>query len=150
MTREWAVFSVVTIAALMMTAILVIGATQGLFGFASASSDQFVATDPAPAAVESRTTYAVADAGFVTLDIDNDRLTVESVAPAAGWMVDEIERSSREIEVKLIGRGTAIEFAAALQNGTIVTFVETETTGGGADHDAYENHEEDDNDEYDA
>lgn len=101
--------------------------------------------------------YQVGDAGLVTLSVENGQLEVVSVEPGAGWTVEEIEEEDGEIEVEFSGPAGEMEFAAALQNGEIVTYVESENESYGseasecegedeheADEDEDDEHEEDD------
>lgn len=112
-------------------------------------------TSAPPAAVDTSTTYAVAEAGLVTLDIRDGRLEVISTEPAAGWTVKEIEYEDGEIEVEFVGPGGEVEFAAALRDGEIVTYVEVEgremvaETRYGDDDDRGEYDGYDNEDEYD-
>ena len=106
------------------------------------------------AAVDTSTTYAVAQAGLVRLDIRDGRLEVISVQPAAGWTVKEIEQEYGEIEVEFVGPGGEVEFAAALRDGEIVTYVEVEgspmvsQTRYGDDDERGEQAEYEEDDEY--
>ena len=192
MNREWAVFSVVATVAVLAIGLVVVGASQGLFGFASASSgatgvqlervvseptgfaveptatvplqqtpartspavaqtpsDQPSVTQAPPAqALPDLTTYQVGDAGLVTLEIRNGRLTVVSVQPAAGWTVTEIEEEDGEVEVEFVGPSGEIEFAAALQGGEIVTFIESEANAyAGSTSPSYDDDDEHEGDE---
>lgn len=108
MNREWAVFSAVATVAILAIGLVVVGASQGLFGFASASSGtggvelQRVVGDTSDLTIEAaprepvarapqrnqpqastaaaeRTTYQMGDAGLVTLEIRDGRLVVADV-----------------------------------------------------------------------
>ena len=167
MNREWAVFSAVAIVAVMISGILVLGATQGLFGFASASGDdaevrlqrvittsgnEYVTADPAlapaapglpvastvaalpdalaaanaevefeqsptfsaPAAQDSLLTYEVGDAGEVTLRLSADDLTVEIVDPAPGWQLLDAVSGNGAVVVTLRGATDDMRFTATI------------------------------------
>jgi hypothetical protein len=52
-----------------------------------------------------------------------------AVDAAAGWVVSEIDEEYDEVEIEFVGPGGKIEFAAALQDGQIATFVEQARPG---------------------
>ena len=93
------------------------------------SLDGPAATAP-PDATSGAVIFAVADAGFVTLEVRDGALQLLAVEPAAGWSVAEIEEEEGEIEVEFRRGGEEVEFAARAENGEIRTYIETEDEYG--------------------
>lgn len=69
--------------------------------------------------------YEVADAGIVVLDSSNDRLTIVSVAPAAGWIVrDQNQKTPTHAHIEFLSGVTVVSFEANLLFGVVGTSVE--------------------------
>lgn len=76
---------------------------------------------------ETTTTYKVGDAGTVVLSNANGAIKVVSILPAAGFTskpayIDE----DGHVEIEFISARQKVEFEAHLENGVIVTDVESE------------------------
>jgi hypothetical protein len=83
--------------------------------------------NPPNAAMESsRTTFEVADAGFVTLEVLEGQLTIVGTEAKDGWRVTEQEQDETEIEVEFTWADRKLEFKARLVGGEIVTLLEEE------------------------
>lgn len=80
------------------------------------------------------TEFAIGEAGFVTVDVINDRLRIVSVDPSAGWSVVEQEEypAGDHVEVTLASDSMRIEFEADLVNGRIVPELESSALTNGA------------------
>ena len=104
------------------------------------------ALDSAVSAVAdaARTTFEVADAGFVTLEVLDGRLTIVGAEAKDGWRVAEREQEKAKIEVEFKGTGGKLEFKARLMDGEIVTFLEEERSKEDEDeHDEHDEHDDD-------
>jgi len=66
-------------------------------------------------------TFQIGEAGFVTLDLQGEQLSVVEVAPAAGWTVREVEEEDggREVQVELRAGEREVTFAAHYEDGLI-------------------------------
>jgi hypothetical protein len=79
-----------------------------------------------PAPASSQATYAVGDAGSVTLDTAGDVLTIVGVTPTAGWTVTKSEaQDSTNVEVKFQAGTVEVEFHANLLFGVVTPSVES-------------------------
>jgi hypothetical protein len=88
-----------------------------------------VVATPLPAATTSVTqvTYAIGNAGTVTLDTAGDVLTILGVTPAPGWTVTKSESDdSNNVEIKLQAGGKQAEFHANLLFGVVTVSSESD------------------------
>ena len=90
-----------------------------------------VATTPvapvqvAPAVSATQASYAVAQAGTVTLDTAGDVLTIIDVVPTAGWTVTKSENEdASNVEVRFQNGTVEVEFHANMQFGIVTPSVE--------------------------
>lgn len=81
------------------------------------------------------TAFNVGDAGVVTVDVLDGRLTLVSAVPNAGWQLvtaqddrDDDSDGVDEIEVEFASGTTVVEFEATLIDGAIVPKVESRST----------------------
>ena len=65
-------------------------------------------------------TYDLDGAGTVTVNFANGGMTIGSVNPAAGWIVDKSEQSSNEIEVELKLGEAEVELNLHITGGQLV------------------------------
>jgi len=98
------------------------------------------------------TTYKVGDAGTVVLDNANGVLRVVSILPASGFTskpayIDE----DGHVEIEFLSARQKVEFEAHLENGVIVTEVESEviTVTSPSNTSPQRNYDDDDDDERD-
>lgn len=95
--------------------------------------------------------YNVGQAGVVTLDVIDGRLTVVEAAPAAGWTVAASSRDAVRNQIVVTFRSATLEadFIASFTSGSIVADVESRTVGGSNsyDDDHDDDHEDDDHDD---
>jgi hypothetical protein len=76
-------------------------------------------------AVTTQASYAIGDAGMVTLDTAGDVLTIVGVVPTAGWIVTKSEsQDATNVEIKLQAGSVEVEFHANLQFGVVTTSTE--------------------------
>ncbi|HEY0518872.1 MAG TPA: hypothetical protein VGC84_05210 [Ilumatobacteraceae bacterium] len=77
------------------------------------------------ASVATQASYAIGDAGTVTLDTAGDVLTIVSVVPTAGWTTTNAENQDpTNVEITLQSATVDIEFHANLQFGVVTTSTE--------------------------
>jgi hypothetical protein len=80
----------------------------------------------AAAVVTTQASYAIGDAGTVTLDTAGDVLTIVGVTPAPGWIVSKSEaQDATNVEIKLQAGTVEIDFHANLQFGVVTTSTES-------------------------
>jgi hypothetical protein len=109
------------------------------------------------------TTYNVGDAGSVTLDVIDGKLTIVSSAPNAGWQVTKSEQEDDEnkVEVDFQSATVRVEFEATFVNGQIVPEVSsspvvdgsvprTTIAGGTTPSNTIDGDDDDDDDDDDA
>ncbi len=72
-------------------------------------------------------TYQAADAGSVTLAVEGGSLVLVSVDPNPGWVVDEVETGTREVEVEFRSGDTTVKFKAEVEDGAVQIRVRVET-----------------------
>jgi hypothetical protein len=87
----------------------------------------------APVASPSPTqaTYAIGEAGTVTLDTANGVLSIVAVTPAQGWVVSQSESDdSGNAEVKFESGDQQVEFHANLLYGVVNTSIESDEASG--------------------
>ena len=65
-------------------------------------------------------TYDLEGAGTVTVNFANGGMTIGSINPAAGWIVDKSEQSSDEIEVELKLGEAEVELNLHITGGQLV------------------------------
>lgn len=99
---------------------------------------------PAAPSSPTQASYAVRDAGTVTLDTSNSSLSIVAVTPAAGWMVVQSESDGVNSEVKFQSATSEVEFHANLLYGVVTTAVEAHDlsgnptlSGGGGEDDGF-------------
>jgi hypothetical protein len=65
-------------------------------------------------------TYNLDGAGTVTVIFANGGMTIGSINPAAGWIVDKSDQSSNEIEVELVFGEAEVELNLHITGGQLV------------------------------
>jgi hypothetical protein len=96
--------------------------------------------------------YNVGQAGVVTLDVIDGRLTVVDAAPAAGWTVAASSRDAVRNEILVTFRSATLEadFIASFASGSIVADVDSRAVGGSTAYDDdHDDHDDDDHDDDD-
>ncbi len=119
-------------------------------------------TVASPAPTGFLTTYNVGDAGSVTLDVIDGKLTLVSSAPNAGWQVSKSEQQDDEnkVEVDFQSATVRVEFEATFVDGQIVPEVSsspvvdgsvprTTLAGGTAPSNTIDDDDDDDDDAFD-
>jgi hypothetical protein len=106
-----------------------------------------------PAADGTNTVELPEGAGTIVFSVSGDRLSLDEVRPADGWVVRESERDDDEFEVELIAteRRMKVELEVELDDGRLE--METETRYGpgfqSGDDDARDRADDDDDDDDD-
>jgi hypothetical protein len=120
---------------------------------ASGGSTVPATTAPAPS---QPTTFDVGDAGSVTVEVQDGRLTIVSATANSGWTVTKTEEESDgdEIEVYFETATVRVEFKARLSSGQIVPSVDATALGSSpsappVDEDDHDDMDEDDHDDMD-
>lgn len=86
---------------------------------------------PVDARSPTQATYAIADAGTVTLDTADGMLSIVDATPAPGWVVSQAETDdSANAEVKFRSGDLEVEFHANLLYGVVTTSVESNGVSG--------------------
>lgn len=120
-------------------------------GTAGAPSVTIGSDIPVAAPSPTQATYAIGEAGTVTLDTANGVLSIVAATPAQGWVVSQSESDgSGNAEVKFQSADQEVEFHANLLYGVVNTSIEgsagsDEMSGDdGATHDSVSGHDSDD------
>lgn len=90
------------------------------------------APDSRPLTAET-TTYAVADAGTVTLKVAESRLELVEVAAAEGWQATIDGVTATEIEIDFVSVDSRLRFQAELEDGTVKVEVEAKKSVGSSE-----------------
>ena len=97
-------------------------------------------------------TYNVGEAGSVTLDVIDGRLTIIDATPGAGWIVAKAEhyQVDNSVEVEFVSNTLEVKFEAMRVNGVIETEVHAQAIDGTPHHDDDDDdHDDDDHDDDD-
>lgn len=73
-------------------------------------------------------TYSLEGAGTVTVIFSNGAITIGSINPAAGWIIEESEQKSDEIEVELTNGDAEAELKVKVNNGVLEVEIDSENS----------------------
>jgi uncharacterized membrane protein YgcG len=81
-------------------------------------------------------TFQLGDAGTVTLTASGDQLSIASVTPNPGWMVERAEQDGpAAVEVRMESAAGEVRFEAALVRGVLVHSLDIDRDDEGDDDD---------------
>jgi hypothetical protein len=73
-------------------------------------------------------TYSLDGAGTVTVIFSNGGMTIGSINPAAGWIIEESEQKSDEIEVELTNGDAEAELKVKINNGVLEVEIDSKNS----------------------
>jgi hypothetical protein len=132
--------SATTAATVPTTAVVTVATAAPTVPPTSAATSAPTTAPAATAAVSTRATYRLGNAGTALLDTAGGRLAVVSVTPAAGWTVDRARSDGAAVEIRLESESGEVRFDASLVRGVVRVSLETDddnsgSGGGGGDDD---------------
>ena len=102
--------------------------TTSGFGSSTSTTSTTNTTGGSSSLPTGSVTYNLDGAGAVTVIFANGGMTIGSINPAAGWMIDDSEQKSDEIQVELTNGDAEAELRVKINNGVLEVEIDSKNS----------------------